>query len=84
MITLLPLIIVLACFLVLGVAATFWTERFRSYWIRRCEQHPGQFHWQIIARRVQRPSYSFELRVVGIISLSGAAICLWILAAPKA
>jgi hypothetical protein len=84
MIILLPLIVALAFFLVLGLTATFWTERFRSYWIRRCEQHPGELHWQIIARRVQRTSDSFELRVVGIISLIGAAICVWILVAPKA
>jgi hypothetical protein len=84
MITALPFIFALACFLALGLAATFWTERFRSYWIRRCEQHPGQLHWEVIARRVRRPSYSFELRVVGIVSLIGATICVWILVAPKA
>ena len=84
MITALSFVAALACFLLLGLAATFWTERFRSYSIRRCEQHPGEFHWEFIARRVRRPSYSLELRFVGIISLIGAAACLWILVAPKA
>ena len=84
MIAALPFVVALACFLVVGLGATFWTERFRSYWIRRCEQHAGQLHWDFVARRVRRPSYSFELRFVGIISLIGAAACIWILVAPKA
>jgi len=71
-------------FLVLGVVATFWTEPFRSYWIRQSERHPGEFHWELIGRRVRRPSYSLELRFVGIISLAAAVFCIWILISPKA
>lgn len=77
-------VVAMLVFLGVGVAATFYTERFRSYWIRRCQQHPGQLHWDLIVRRVRQPSYSFELRVVGIISLMGAAMCIWALVAPKA
>jgi hypothetical protein len=77
-------ILALLFFLVLGVVATFWTEPFRSYWIRQSERHSGEFHWELIGRRVRRPEYSRELRFVGIVSLAAAVFCIWILISPKA
>ena len=64
-------------FLGVGVAATFYTERLRSYWIRQCERHPDEIHWRLVGRRVRSEGYSVELRLIGIICLGTVALFMW-------
>jgi len=71
------MILALAGFLVVGVAATFWTERVRNYWIRQCDRHPEAIHWRLVGRRVRRPWYSIELRLIGILCLGTVLFFLW-------
>ena len=56
-------------FLGVGVAATFYTERLRTHWIRKSEQRPDEIYRRIVGRRVRRAGYSVELRLIGIICL---------------
>jgi protein-S-isoprenylcysteine O-methyltransferase Ste14 len=64
----------LAVFLLVGITATFWTERVRNYWIRQCDRRPDQLHWRLVGRRVRNPSYSIELRLIGILCLGTVLI----------
>jgi len=64
----LPLILALFAFFVVGVAATFLTERVRAYLIRQCDRHPHEFYWRLVGQYVRRSSL-IELRLVGIICL---------------
>jgi hypothetical protein len=73
----LALIFALSVFLVIGVTATFWTERVRAYWIRQCDRHPDEFHWRLVGLRVRKPSYSTELRLIGIMCLGTVLLFLW-------
>jgi hypothetical protein len=65
----LALIFAMSVFLVIGVTATFWTERVRAYWIRQCDCHPDEFYWRLVGGRVRKPSYSIELQLIGIMCL---------------
>ena len=71
------MILGLGVFFVIGMAATFWTERVRTYWIRQSERHPDEFHWRIVGRRVRNPWYSIELRLIGILCLGTVAFFVW-------
>jgi hypothetical protein len=64
-------------FLGVGVAATFYTERLRTHWIRKSEQRPDEIYWRIVGRRVRRAGYSVELRLIGIICLGTVALMMW-------
>ena len=37
----------------------------------------------IILRRVKKPVYHIELRLIGVVSLWAAVLCAWALLAPK-
>jgi len=64
-------------FLVGGVAATFYTERLRTHWIRKSEQRPDEIYWRIVGRRVRREGFSIELRLSGIMCLGAVALMMW-------
>ncbi len=66
-------------FLVAGVAATFYTERLRTHWIRRSEQRPNEIYWRIVGHRVRREGYSVELRLIGIMCLGTVALMMWMM-----
>lgn len=72
-----PMILGLAVFFVIGMAATFWTERVRNYWIRQSERHPNELHWRIVGRRVRAPWYPMEFRLIGILCLGTAVFFVW-------
>lgn len=72
-----PMILALAVFFVIGMAAAFWTERLRRYWIRQSERHPNALHWRLVARRVRAPWYSIELRLIGILCLATVIFFVW-------
>jgi hypothetical protein len=78
----LPMIFAMAVFFVVGVAATFWTERVRNYWIRQSDRHPEAIHWRLVGRRVRRPWYSIELRLIGILCLATVLLVVWGLVRP--
>ena len=73
----LPLILGLAVFFVVGVAATFWTERVRQYWIRQCDRHPDELHWRLVGRRVRSQWYPIDLRLIGILCLGTVLFVVW-------
>jgi hypothetical protein len=77
MIPWLACIIAMLVFLGFGVAATFYTERLRTYWIRQCERHPDEIHWRIVGRRVRSDWYSIELRLIGILCLGTVILFVW-------
>ena len=78
----LPLIFTVTFFGAIGVAATFFTDRLRAYWIRQSERHPEEFHWRLVGRRVRKPWYSIELRLIGLLSLGTVLLILWGLLRP--
>jgi hypothetical protein len=77
MIAWLAFAVVMLVFLVVGVAATFYTQRLRTHWIRKSEQRPDEIYWRIVGRRVRREGYSVELRLIGIMCLGTAALMMW-------
>ena len=69
--------VVMLVFLVSGVAATFFTERLRTHWIRKSEQRPDEIYWRIVGRRVRREGFSVELRLSGIMCFGTVAFMMW-------
>jgi hypothetical protein len=69
-----------ACILFSG-----WPKRVREFTIHACETGRWGF-WiarGMILRRVKKPGYLIELRLIGIGCLWGAIVCAWIILAPK-
>jgi hypothetical protein len=76
-----PLILALLAFLIVGILFTGWPRRVRKFTIWACESRRWGF-WiarGIILRRVNKPAYLIELRLIGIACLWGAGVCAWIL-----
>ena len=62
---LIALVVGISIFFVLGVVATFWTERLRSYYIRQGDLHPDSLRW---------------LRLYGLLCLGTALFLIWVFA----
>jgi hypothetical protein len=77
MIAWLAIAVVMLVFLVVGVAATFYTERLRTHWICKSEQRPNEIYWRIVGRRVRSERYSRELRLIGIMCFGTVALMMW-------
>ena len=77
MIAWLAFVVAMLVFFVVGVAATFYTERLRTHWIRKSEERPDEIYWRIVGRRVRREGYVVELRLIGIICLGTVLLMLW-------
>jgi hypothetical protein len=75
-----PLFLAFAIFGVVGVLLTGWPSRVREFIIAACVQGRWGF-WigrNMILSRVKESGYILELRLVGIVSLCGAAACAWV------
>jgi hypothetical protein len=80
-----PFLPVFLLFLVTGILFTVWPSRVCDFTIDACERGRWGF-WiarGIILRRVKKPAYLIELRLIGIGCLWGAVICAWALLTPK-
>jgi hypothetical protein len=72
-------------FLITGTLFTVWPKRVQKFIINACESGRWGF-WiarSIILRRVKKPEYLIELRLIGIGCIWGAVVCAWILFAAK-
>jgi membrane protein required for beta-lactamase induction len=81
----LPFILACLVFLVIGGLLTVWPTQVRDFIMDACVQARWGF-WigrEIILRRVRRPSYLYELRIIGIVCIFAAAICAWIIFGEK-
>jgi hypothetical protein len=79
------LLLAFLVFLIPGILCTVWPKRVRDFTIGACESGRWGF-WiarGIILRRVKKPAYLIELRLIGIGCLWGAVLCAWALLAPK-
>lgn len=79
------LVLAFLLFLLVGTLLTGWPKRVRGFIINACESGRWGF-WigrGIILRRVKKPAYLIELRLIGIVCLWGAVISAWALLAPK-
>jgi hypothetical protein len=75
-----PLFLAFAIFGVVGVLLTGWPGRVREFIIDACVRGRWGF-WigrNIILRRVRKPGYILELRLIGIVALCGAVACAWV------
>jgi hypothetical protein len=80
-----PLAFVFLLFLSTGILCTGWPKLVREFTINACESGRWGF-WigrNMILRRVKKPGYLIELRVIGIVSLWAAVLLGWMLLAPK-
>ena len=81
----LPFLFAFLVFLTIGMLLTGWPKRVRQFTINACESGRWGF-WigrNIILRRVKKPGYLIELRVMGIVCLCTAVLLGWALLAPK-
>ena len=80
-----PFVFAFLLFLSIGLLFTGWPKLVREFTINACESGRWGF-WigrNIILRRVKKPGYLIELRLIGIGCLWGAVVCAWILLAAK-
>jgi hypothetical protein len=63
-------------FIIIGVACTFFARRIQRYCIRSCERWPPIFKWYPPQKYIRTRYYVWELRVIGLISLSVGLYCL--------
>lgn len=81
----LALILMFSLFLIMGILFTGWPKLVREFTINACES--GRWGlWigrSIILRRVKKPGYPIELRLIGIGCLCTAVLLGWVLIAPK-
>lgn len=80
-----PLLFAFLIFLAAGTLCVGWPKRVQKFFIDACESGRWGF-WiarNIILRRVNKPGYLIELRLIGIVSLCGAIVCAWAFFAPK-
>jgi hypothetical protein len=80
-----PFILIFLLFLVVGILFTRWPRLVREFTINACESGRWGF-WigrSIILRRVKKPGYLIELRLIGIGCLCAAVLLAWMLIAPK-
>jgi hypothetical protein len=80
-----PLGFVFLVFLTAGILFTGWPRHVRDFTIDACEK--GRYGFWIarnmMLRRVTKPGYVVELRLIGIVCILGAVVCAWIFFAPK-
>ena len=75
-----PLLVAFVVFSAIGLSLTVRPTRVRDFIIDACVRGKWGF-WiarNVILRRVQKPGYTVELRLIGIVSLLGAVACAWI------
>jgi membrane protein required for beta-lactamase induction len=80
-----PVVIACLVFLVIGTLLAAFPGRVRDFIIGACVHGRWGF-WigkEMILRRVKKPSYSLELRIIGIVCILGAAVCAWVLFGDK-
>jgi hypothetical protein len=80
-----PFLLAFLLFLITGILGTVWPKRVRDFTISACESGRWGF-WigrSIILRRVKKPGYLIELRIIGIGCLCTAVLLGWALLAPK-
>jgi len=80
-----PFLLIFLLFLAIGILCTIWPKRVRDFTISACETGRWGF-WigrGIILRRVKKPAYLIELRLIGVVSLWAAVLCAWAILAPK-
>jgi hypothetical protein len=80
-----PFVFGFSLFLSIGILCTGSPKLVREFTINACESGRWGF-WidrKIILRRVKKPGYLIELRLIGIVSLWAAVLLEWMLPAPK-
>jgi hypothetical protein len=80
-----PFVFGFLLFLTMGILFTGWPKLVREFTINACESGRWGF-WigrNMILRRVKKPGYLIELRLIGIGCLWAAVILGWALLAPK-
>lgn len=80
-----PFVFAFLLFLTIGILFTGWPKLVREFTINACESGRWGF-WigrNIILRRVKKPGYLIELRLIGIVCLWAAVLVGWMLLAPK-
>ena len=80
-----PFVLAFLLFLLVGLLLTARPSWVREWIIDACTQGRWGF-WiarETILRRVRKPAYLYELRVIGIICLLGATVCAWIIFGEK-
>lgn len=76
-----PLFVVFAIFFGFGLLLTGWPHLVRKFVTDACIQGRWGF-WigrEMMLRRVKKADYVVELRLIGVVSLFGAAACVWAL-----
>jgi len=80
-----PFVLAFIVFSISGTLFMFAPRRVRDFIVDSCLRARWGF-WigrEMILRRVRKPSYLFELRLLGFICILGAVVCFWIIFAEK-